>query len=211
MVKMARDVFAVSVLMAAIVLLSGCGRLQINNTSGIREYLITQARCELLAVKIKSDFPNMNSAQYRKAEKLFNDAAAVGNGAMAEFIVKVKTTHVVDYTEDDFKKSETNKTMQAFLKLEDEFASQVNIKGVKEKLAVTPIGGLNIQLPTPSVQEMMEIAKAVQKRVDDQTAAGLNVINAEWFDRVYWNTFDKVGAESFNKKWQRIIQPNPLS
>lgn len=178
--------------MAAVVFLSGCGGLELKHTGGVKDYLIKQARCELLAIKIKDSFKDVKSYQHRKARDLFDDAAAVGNGTVADLIVSVKTSHVVDISEEDFSKSEINKKMEAFLALDEEFFPPL----LKAEMA-----------PSEAVSLAKDISGMVmdwQDRVDKETAAGLKVMDEEWFSRVYWSTFDKTTSDSFNKKWAKI-------
>ena len=73
----------------------------------------------MLAIKIKEKYP-AKSDEYLKAEGLFNDAAAVANGTISQLIVSVKTSHVVDISNEDFKSSDVNQKIQAFLNLEDQ-------------------------------------------------------------------------------------------
>lgn len=191
MVRKVRNVLLVSVLTASVLLLSGCGGLDIKHTGGITNYLIKQARCEMLAIKIKEKYPDPKSEQYKKAEGLFNDAAAVANGTIAQLIVAIKTSHVVDISNEDFKTSDINGKMQAFLSLDNELFPPAL------KAELTPTEAVSI------AKDISGLVADWQDRVDKETDAGLKVMDDEWFSRVYWSTFDKTTADSFSKKWTK--------
>lgn len=217
MVKTGRNLLAVSVLMVAVILLSGCGGITIQNTSGIKKYLITQARCELLAIRMKKDYKDfIESPQYRQIEISYNTAAAYGNGYIADIIVQVKTSHIVNVSEEAFTGSDVYAKMKEFLTWE----AFTPIKEAPEKPKPS-LGNLwphgraqnlgislsDLDLVESAITKAVGIFTSLQDRADKETDAQLKILEQEWFSRVYWNSFDRTTEDSFNMKWTRSFQP----
>ena len=59
-------------------LLQGC--MTIRSTEGVKAYLNETAKAEIEALKLKDRFSGKESTEYKKAERLFDDAAAASNG-----------------------------------------------------------------------------------------------------------------------------------
>ncbi len=205
MLKTIKAIIAVCMVFSIIPLLCGCccGGLDIKDTSGIRDYLSTQARCELLAIRIKKYYST--APQYQKAEAAYNTAAAYGNAYMADLIVSIKTSRVVDVPDEAFKSSDLFAKMQSFLAYEALTNQKAEVPaGQKPKaLGVSPS---EVIAAEDAVKGAMGIFASMQDRIQAETDANLKVLEEEWFSRVYWNSFDKTTEDSFNMKWTRSTQ-----
>jgi hypothetical protein len=199
MIKIIKAIVAVCMVFSLVPLLCGCccGGLDIKDTSGIKDYLSTQARCELLAIRIKKYYSA--APQYQKAEASYNTAAAYGNAYMADLIVSIKTSHVVDVSDDSFKNSDAFAKMQGFLAYEALTAPKQGVN----KLEVSPS---EVTAAEEAVKGAIGIFTSMQDRIQAETDANLKVLEEEWFSRVYWNSFDKTTEDSFNMKWTRTSQ-----
>jgi len=205
MIKTIKAVIAICMLFSIIPLLCGCGSsgLDIKDTSGIKDYISMQARCELLAIRLKKYCSA--APQFQKAESVYNTAAAYGNAYMADLIVAIKTSHIVDVSDDAFKNSDIFTKMQSFLAYEalTNSKTEATREGKAVKRGVS-LGG--VTAAEDAVKGAVGIVTNMQDRIQAETDANLKVLEEEWFSRVYWNSFDKTTEDSFNMKWTRTGQ-----
>ena len=107
---------AAAILISVMVFSAGCG-VAVKDTAGIKKYFEEQGRAEMLAIELKANTPDKNSADYKNAEKLYNRAAGAGNGWTSGIVFEARTERKIDVSLEDYADSEAGKALAKFLEL----------------------------------------------------------------------------------------------
>ena len=105
-----------TIIAAAVVgILTGCGTVKVRNTDGIKACLMDQAQAEVRAYEIRKQSADVNSSQYEKANRLYNDAIAAANGFLNGIVVHAELKHEIDISEFDYASHPASRALKRFL------------------------------------------------------------------------------------------------
>lgn len=156
----------------------------VKDTSGIKRYVLDQARAERLAVTIKAYCADTNSPTYKRAEWLFNRAAGYGTGWANGVILDAKTKGVIDVPISTYEQSETARAIAEFLALDPGPPNKS-----LDPVFWSAVGGLATEI----TQTIME-----QRR---KTIAAAIATLEEQLKKVQWTSFENTTEEWINHKY----------
>lgn len=167
--------------------LQGC--MAIRSTEGVKAYLKETAKAEIEAVKLKDRFSGKESNEYKKAERLYDDAAAASNGWLKGLVFDAKSKNKFDVTIETYENSDAHKAIKLFLN-ESSLLPGVRYK-TKGFDPITATAILNFS--TLVIQKIVDMHnKQVQEAIERITEQ-LNISG--------WTTFSNISRDYIDKKY----------
>jgi hypothetical protein len=156
----------------------------VKDTAGIRQYLQDQARAEMLALDIKGKNLDKQSAPYKKAEALFNQAAGAGNGWTRGIVLEARLKRQIDVSVADYQASDAGKRLSAFLALDTD-----------RLLRFDPVTGLVI------AKFVADVIQILENQNDARVERAVTVIETE-FSKARWTTFEETTPKWVDEKYK---------
>ena len=168
---------------AAMALAAGCG-VAIKDTAGIKKYFEDQGIAEILAIEIKANMPDKNSADYKNAEKLYNRAAGVGNGWTSGIVFDARNKRQVNVSVKDYTNSDPGKALVQFLAL-----GRPTTKSF-DPVTTAVIANFVMALIDKIEQQNNQRVELVVKQLEQE------------FSRSRWTTFENTTVQWIDEKYK---------
>ena len=171
---------------AAMALAAGCG-VAIKDTAGIKKYFEDQGSAEILAIKIKANTPDKNSADYKNAERLYDRAAGVGNGWTSGIVFDAETKRQVNVSVKDYANSNGGKALVQFLAL----GGPTTITTLSfDPVTTAAIANFVMALIDKIEQQNNQRVELVVKQLEQE------------FSRSRWTTFENTTVQWIDEKYK---------
>lgn len=167
--------------------LQGC--MTIGSTKGVKAYINDTAEAEYATVKLKERFYNKESVEYKKAERLYDDAAVASNGWLKGLVFDANVKREFDVTEKTYENSYAHKAIKSFL---DESSLMLGVRyEMKGFDPVTATAIVNF-----SVLVIQKIVDMHNKQVQEAIARITEQLNKSG-----WTTFSNISQDYLDKKY----------
>lgn len=167
--------------------LQGC--MTIGSTEGVKAYIKDTAEAEYAAVKLKERFHNKESAEYKKAERLYDDAAVASNGWLKGLVFDANVKRKFDVTEKTYENSDAHKAIKSFL---DESSL---LPGMRYEMKGLDLVTANIILYFSDIV-IQKILEMHNKQVQEAIARITEQLNKSG-----WTTFSNISQDYLDKKY----------